>query len=65
VRRPGDVIPSMDATWILLYVFLVLVATAIVAWQLDRRDNARDDAERMRRHLEKRDSYLDPQGWNQ
>jgi hypothetical protein len=55
----------MDATWILLYVFLVLVATAIVAWQLDRRDNARDDAERMRRHLEKRDSYLDPQGWNQ
>ena len=65
MRRPGDVIPSMDATWILLYVFLVLVATAIVAWQLDRRDNARDDAERMRRHLEKRDSYLDPQGWNQ
>ena len=60
---------SVESTWILVYCGVVLVLAFLAAWLLDRRDNAIDDAERWRRHLQSRDgrqdTYLDVQGRQQ
>ena len=60
-------IPEIEALpgWVLAYSVIVLAVSFLIAWRLDRRDNAAEDAEKLRRHVNRTDTYLDPAGWQQ
>ena len=63
---PGDAIPHADSTWLFWYglglAAAVLVALMVRDWRNDRKPKADPD---MRRHVNRTDTYLDPQGWRQ
>jgi cyanate permease len=52
---------DLPGWYVVLYALAVVAAVALGIW-LDRRANARADAQAMRRHVAKR---LDPAGWQQ